>query len=200
MRNEERSRSLASSVAADAAAHSVPSGRSSRRFAGALSSPSRSGSPLLHRRECPAVSGELTRDCDDDDHARLASGLERVPAAVQPARARVRLGSYGERLAGASALQRDAQSLAQARTATHGAIANARSPVSSRQEAARLPFGRRRAEMCSTACTAGSARVLREVWRQLSLKLHLTVSESDRAIDANREVVGICDYHQRLHL
>ena len=91
------------------AAHSVLSGRSSRRCAGALSSPSRWGWRLLHRRERPAVSGELARDGDHDDRARLASGLERVPASVQPAGAPVGLGSHGERLAGASAFERDAQ-------------------------------------------------------------------------------------------
>ena len=79
------------------AAHSVLSGRSSRRCAGALSSPSRWWWRLLHRRERPAVSGELARDGDHDDRARLASGLERVPASVQPAGAAVGLGSHGER-------------------------------------------------------------------------------------------------------
>ena len=74
------------------AAHSCSSGRSSRRCAGALSSPSRCGWRLLHRRERPAVSGELARDGDHDDRAGLASGLERVPACVQPAGARGRLG------------------------------------------------------------------------------------------------------------
>ena len=91
------------------AAHSVLSGRSSRRCAGALSSPSRCWWRLLHRRERPAVSGELARDGDHDDRAGLASGLERVPASVQPAGAAVRLGSHGEGLARASAFQRDAQ-------------------------------------------------------------------------------------------
>ena len=55
------------------------------------------------------MSGEFARDGDHDDQARLASGLERVPASVQPAGTRVRLGSHGEGLAGASAFQRDAQ-------------------------------------------------------------------------------------------
>src|SRR6266699_4015079 len=109
MRNEERSRSLASSVAADAAVHSVPSDRSSRRFAGALSSPSRCWWRLLHRRERPAVSGEFAGDGDDHDRAGLASALEGVPASVKPAGAAVRLRSHGERLACASACERDAQ-------------------------------------------------------------------------------------------
>src|SRR5438445_5411891 len=64
---------------------------------------------LPHRRERPAVSGELARDGDHDDRAGLASRLERVPASVQPGGAAVRLGSYGERLACAPAFKRDAQ-------------------------------------------------------------------------------------------
>jgi hypothetical protein len=55
------------------------------------------------------VSGEPARDGDHDDRAGLASGLERVPASVEPAGAAVRLGSQGERLACASAFERDAQ-------------------------------------------------------------------------------------------
>jgi hypothetical protein len=55
------------------AALSVLSGRSSRRCAGALSSPSRCWWRLLHRRECPAVSGEFAGDGDHDDRAGLAS-------------------------------------------------------------------------------------------------------------------------------
>src|SRR5438445_618963 len=39
---------------------------------------------LLHRRECPVVSGEFAGDRDDDDRAGLASSLEGVPALVQP--------------------------------------------------------------------------------------------------------------------
>src|SRR3954447_15366709 len=109
MRDEERCRFLASSVALVGTARSVLSGRSSRRCAGALSSPSRWVKRLLHRRERPAVAGELAGDRDHDDRAGLASGLERVPASVEPAGAAVRLGSYGERLACTSAFQRDAQ-------------------------------------------------------------------------------------------
>jgi hypothetical protein len=75
------------------AARGVLSGRSSRRCAGALSSPSRWWRRLLDRRERPAVSGELARDGDHDDRAGLASGLERVPASVEPAGAAVGLGS-----------------------------------------------------------------------------------------------------------
>src|SRR5215216_7861253 len=108
MRDEERCRSLASSVATRAAP-SVLWGRSSRRCAGALSSPSRWGWRLLHRRECPAVSGEFAGDGDHDDRAGLASGLERVPASVEPAGAAVGLGSQGERFAFAPALEGDAQ-------------------------------------------------------------------------------------------
>lgn len=64
---------------------------------------------LVHRCERPALSGELTPDGDDDDNrAWLAAGLERLPASVQPAGASVRLCSHGERLARASALERDA--------------------------------------------------------------------------------------------
>src|SRR3954452_2613315 len=109
MRNEERSRSLASSVAADAGCSQCSLGSllASVRRCALLAERLRVW--LLHRRERPAVSGELTRDCDHDDQAWLASGLERVPAPVQSARARVRLDSHGERLAGASAFQRDAQ-------------------------------------------------------------------------------------------
>ena len=90
------------------AAHSVPSGRSSRRCAGALSSPSRCGLRLLHRRERPAVPGELAGDRDHDEQAGLAPSLERVPTSMQPAGARVRLSPHGEGLAFASALQSDA--------------------------------------------------------------------------------------------
>src|SRR5438034_5420148 len=64
---------------------------------------------LLHRRECPAVSGEFAGDGDYHDRAGLASALERVPASVKPAGAPVRLRSHGERLACASAFERDAQ-------------------------------------------------------------------------------------------
>jgi hypothetical protein len=78
------------------AARSVLSGRSSRRCAGALSSPSRWWWRLVHRRECPAVSGEFAGDGDDDDRAGLASSLERVPAFVESAGAAVGLGSHGE--------------------------------------------------------------------------------------------------------
>ncbi len=77
--------------------------------AGALSSPSRWGWRLLHRRERPAVSGELARDRDHDDRAGLASGLERVPASVEPAGAAVRLRSQGEGFAFAPAFEGDAQ-------------------------------------------------------------------------------------------
>ena len=91
-----------------AAAHSVLSGRSSRRCAGALSSPSWCGGGLLHGRECPAVAGELARDSDHHDRARLASGLECLPAPVEAAGASIGLGLHGRRLAVASAFQRDA--------------------------------------------------------------------------------------------
>jgi hypothetical protein len=90
------------------AAHSVLSGRSSRRCAGALSSPSCWWLRLLHGRECPAVSGELAGDGDHDDRAGLASGLERVPAIVQPAGCALGLGLDGEGLALPSAFERDA--------------------------------------------------------------------------------------------
>ena len=80
--------SLASGVAGKAAV-SVLSGRCSRRCAGALSSPSRWGWRRLHRRECPAVSGEFAGDGDHDDRAGFASALERVPASVGPAGAAV---------------------------------------------------------------------------------------------------------------
>jgi len=55
------------------------------------------------------VSGEFAGDGDHHDRAGLASALERVPASVQPAGAAVCLGSHGERLACASAFERDAQ-------------------------------------------------------------------------------------------
>src|SRR5215217_6569097 len=90
------------------AAHSVLSGRSSRRCAGALSSPSRWSWRLLHRRECPAVSGEFAGDGDHDDRAGLASALERVPAFVEPAGAALGLGAPGEGLAFAPAFEGDA--------------------------------------------------------------------------------------------
>ena len=64
---------------------------------------------LLHRRECPAVSGEFARDGDDDDRAGLASGLECVPASVQPPTAAFSLGLHSERLAVSSAFERDAR-------------------------------------------------------------------------------------------
>ena len=57
----------------------------------------------------PAVCGEFAGDGDHDDQAGLASGLERVPAPVQPASATVGLGSYGEGFAFASAFEGDAQ-------------------------------------------------------------------------------------------
>jgi hypothetical protein len=91
------------------AARSVLSGRSSRRCAGALSSPSRWWCGLLHRCECPEVPGEFAGDGDYDDCAGLASGLERVPAMVEPAGAAVGLGSHGEGLAYAPSFQRAAQ-------------------------------------------------------------------------------------------
>jgi len=56
------------------------------------------------------VSSELARDGDDDDRARLASGLECVPAGVQSAGAALGLGLHRERLAMASAFERDAPS------------------------------------------------------------------------------------------
>src|SRR5947209_15314479 len=90
------------------AAPSVLSGRSSRRCAGALSSPSRWWWRLLHRRECPAVSGELAGDGDHDDRAGLASGLERVPAPVESAGAAVSLSLYRRWLAVASACEHGA--------------------------------------------------------------------------------------------
>ena len=71
------------------AARSCTAGRSSRRCAGALSSPGRCGSRLLHRRERPAVAGELARDGDRDDRAPLAASFERFPALVRRRRARV---------------------------------------------------------------------------------------------------------------
>src|SRR5262249_17310949 len=90
------------------AAHSVLSGRSSRRCAGALSSPSRWSWRLLHRRERPAMARQLARDGDPDDRAGLASGLQRVPASVQPPGAAFGLGLNGERFAVASPFERDA--------------------------------------------------------------------------------------------
>jgi hypothetical protein len=54
------------------------------------------------------VPGELAGDRDDDDRPGLASALERVPASMQPTRAALGLGLYGEGLAGASAFERDA--------------------------------------------------------------------------------------------
>jgi len=54
------------------------------------------------------VSGEFACDGDDDDRPRFASGLERVPALLQAAGAALGLGLHGERLAGASAFERDA--------------------------------------------------------------------------------------------
>ncbi len=89
-------------------AHSVLSGRSSRRFRRCALLAEPLIVRLLHRRERPAVSGELARDRDDDDCAGLASGLERVPACVQPPGAALGLGLDRERLAGASAFERDA--------------------------------------------------------------------------------------------
>src|SRR5712691_5558133 len=76
--------------------------------AGALSSPSRWWWRLLHRRECPAVSGELAGDGDHDDRAGFASGLERVPAPVEPAGAAVGLSLYRRWLAVASACEQGA--------------------------------------------------------------------------------------------
>ena len=55
------------------------------------------------------MSGELAGDRDHDDRAGLASGLEGVPASVEPAAASLGLGSDGEGLACASAFQGDAQ-------------------------------------------------------------------------------------------
>jgi len=91
------------------AAPSVLSGRSSRRCAGALSSPSRCLRRLLHRRERPAVSGELAGNGHDHDRAGLTAGLERVPASVESAGAPLGLGSHGEGFAFASAFEGDAQ-------------------------------------------------------------------------------------------
>ena len=54
------------------------------------------------------MAGELARDCDDDDRPGLASGLERLPASVQPPGAALGLGLDRERLASASAFERDA--------------------------------------------------------------------------------------------
>src|ERR1700758_1086513 len=54
------------------------------------------------------MSRELARDGDDDDRARLASALERVPAPVQPPSAALGLRLYRDRLAGASVFERDA--------------------------------------------------------------------------------------------
>ena len=54
------------------------------------------------------MSGEFARDSDDDDRARLASGLECVPALVQPPSAALSLRLHSERLAVSSALKRDA--------------------------------------------------------------------------------------------
>ena len=100
--------SLASSVTGGAA-HSVLSVRSSRRFRRcALLAEAVWGRRLVHRCERPAVSGQLARDGDHDDRARLAAGLERLPASVQAATAPLGLSAYGKRLAGASALERGA--------------------------------------------------------------------------------------------
>ena len=84
MRDEERCRSLASSVAGwGCSQRSLGSLLASFRRCALLAEPF--GWRLLHRRERPAVSGELARDGDHDDQAGLASGLERVPASVEPA-------------------------------------------------------------------------------------------------------------------
>jgi hypothetical protein len=47
------------------------------------------------RARTSEVSGELAGDGDHDDRAGLASGLERVPASVEPAGAAVGLGLDG---------------------------------------------------------------------------------------------------------
>jgi hypothetical protein len=54
------------------------------------------------------VSGELAGDGDHDDRAGLTSGLEGVPAVVEPSGAALGLGSCGERFAVPSAFERDA--------------------------------------------------------------------------------------------
>src|SRR5207248_4098033 len=59
---------------------------------------------------CPAVSGEFAGDSDHHDRAGLASRLERVPARMQPPAAALGLGLHRERLAVASAFERDAPS------------------------------------------------------------------------------------------
>src|SRR6266478_5419863 len=109
MRNEERCRSLASSVArAGRSQCSLGSLLASLRRCALLAEPLRAA--LLHCRQRPAVSGELACDGDDDDRARLASSFERVPTSVQPPAAALGLGLHRERLAVASAFERDAPS------------------------------------------------------------------------------------------
>jgi hypothetical protein len=54
------------------------------------------------------VSGELAGHGDHDDRAGFASGLERVPASVQPSGAALGLGLHGERFPVPSAFERDA--------------------------------------------------------------------------------------------
>src|SRR5205814_1287515 len=99
--------SLASSVArAGRSQCSLGSLLASLRRCALLAEPLRAA--LLHRRQRPAVSSELARDRDDDDRARLAPCLERLPTCVQPAGAALRLGLHRERLAVASAFERDA--------------------------------------------------------------------------------------------
>src|SRR3989442_3220204 len=61
------------------------SGRSSRRCAGALSSPSRCWWRLLHRRERPAVSGEFAGDGDYHDRA----GLDRKSTRLNSSHVRI---------------------------------------------------------------------------------------------------------------
>ena len=99
--------SLASGVAGKAAL-SVLSGRSSRRCAGALSSPSRWGWRLASSRVSSGVRRVRGRR-----RPRRSCGVclgPRARAGVRGAGGRCgRLGSHGERLACASAFERDAQ-------------------------------------------------------------------------------------------
>jgi hypothetical protein len=67
------------------------------------------GAWLLHRRQRPAVSGELARDGDRDDCASFASSFERLPAGVQPSRALIGAGADDCRLALAALLERCAR-------------------------------------------------------------------------------------------
>jgi len=63
----------------------------------------------LHRRERPAVAGELARDRDSDDRASFAAVLECVPALVEAACARVGARANSGRLVSPAALERGAR-------------------------------------------------------------------------------------------